>query len=173
MIPALDDANVKLFAIGIGDVASARTFAEQIDFPAALLHVDESEKSEAYAAAGTRNTRRDASGKQIFEGVESMLSKASMDAVERRGRADLDSITGSLFAPGPYKPLMPKGNGLFDARAVEKTLVQGGTFVFDGGECLFAHYDEASGVHADLNEVVRVATARDLDAVAPLAGAGR
>ena len=171
MLPALNEANVKLFAVGIGDVPSARTFAKQIDFPAELLHVDESEKSEAYAAAGTRNTKRDASGKQIFEGVDSMLSKATMDAVNKRGKADLDSITGNVFAPGPYKPLMPKGNGLFDARAVEKTLVQGGTFIFDGGEQLFAHYDKASGVHADLDEVVRVATSRDL--IAPTAGAGR
>lgn len=159
MLPALSDNDVKLFAIGIGDVNSARTFAEQIEFPSEILFADESDTTEAHAAAGTRNTRRDANGKQIFEGVDSMLNAATMEAVDKRGRDDLNSITGSLFNPGPYKPLMPKGKGLFDARAVEKTLVQGGTFVYDGAEQLFAHYDQASGVHADLAEVVRIATA--------------
>jgi len=43
---------------------------------------------------------------------------------QARGRDDLNAITGSLFKPGPYKPLMPKGKGLFDPKAIERTMVQ-------------------------------------------------
>ena len=113
---------------------------------------DTSEETEAYAALGTRNSQRDENGKQIFEGVESMLSKKTSDAIKARGRDDLNEITGSLFKPGPYKPLMPTG-----PKAMERTFVQGGTFVFDGSKELYGHYDFSSGDHADLDEVLRVA----------------
>ena len=159
VLPPLQNDDIKLFAIGIGSAESAKTFADQLEFPAQLLFADDSDDSDAYAAAGTRNTKRDANGKQIFEGVDSMWSSATTDALAKRGKDDLDSVVGSLFKPGPYKPLMPKGKGLFDPKAVEKTFVQGGTFIYDGSEEIFAHYDAASGVHADLDEVVRVATA--------------
>ena len=159
MLPAIASAdNVKLFSVGIGSAEAAKTFAEKIEFPAALLFADESDTTDAYAAAGTRNTQRDAGGKQVFEGVESMWSAATNRAIQARGRNDLNSITGNLFAPGPYVPLMPKGQGLFDPRAMERTMVQGGTFVFDGDEQIFTHYDSSSGAHADLGEVVQLAT---------------
>lgn len=158
MLPELP-ADVNLYAVGIGSVESASTFAEKIQFPAELLFADESDNSEAYAAVGTRNTKRDENGKAVFEGVESMWSSATMDGIKARGRTDLNSITGSVFKPGPYKPLMPTGNGLFDPRVMEKTMVQGGAFVFDGSEEIFAHYDQSSGAHVDLQVLVRVATA--------------
>ena len=87
-----------------------------------------------------------------------MWSSATNDAIKARGRDDLNSITGNLFSPGPYVPLMPKGNGLFDPKAMERTMVQGGAFVFEGSEAIFSHYDVSSGAHADLDELVRVAT---------------
>ncbi|KOO33907.1 hypothetical protein Ctob_011783 [Chrysochromulina tobinii] len=137
---------------------SAKKFAESIDFPADLLFADTSENVDAHTAIGTRNTGRDANGKQIFEGVESMWSEKTNAALKARGKEDLDSIVGNLFRPGPYKPLMPEGRGLFDPKVMEKTMVQGGTFVYDGATELFAHYDFSSGDHADLNRVVRIAT---------------
>jgi len=158
VLPALADSDVKLFAVGIGSVESAQTFAEKIEFPAELLFVDESENADAHTAVGTRNTKRDSNGKQIFEGVESMWSAKTNDAIKARGRDDLNSITGNLFQPGPYVPLMPKGNGLFDPKVMERTMVQGGTFVYDGATELYSHYDFSSGDHADLQQVVRVAT---------------
>ena len=148
-----------MFCVGIGSREAANTFAEKIEFPASILFADESETSAAYAAAGTRNTKRDADGKQIFEGVGSMWSQATSEALQKRGRDDLNAITGNPFKPGPYVPLMPKGESLFDTKAIERTMVQGGTFVFDGSEPIFSHYDESSGAHADLDELVRVATA--------------
>ena len=48
---------------------------------------------------------------------------------------------------------MPRG-----PKAMEQSFVQGATLVFDGTTELFAHYDFSSGDHADLDEVLRVAT---------------
>lgn len=158
VLPALTESGVKLFAVGIGSAESAKKFAESIDFPADLLFADTSENVDAHTAIGTRNTGRDANGKQIFEGVESMWSEKTNAALKARGKEDLDSIVGNLFRPGPYKPLMPEGRRLFDPKVMEKTMVQGGTFVYDGATELFAHYDFSSGDHADLNRVVRIAT---------------
>tara|TARA_B100000795_G_scaffold147782_1_gene110721 strand:+ start:267 stop:764 length:498 start_codon:yes stop_codon:yes gene_type:complete len=160
VLPALTEANVRLFAVGIGSADAAREFAERIDFPTELLMADESEDSLAHAAAGTRNTKRDANGKAVFEGVESMWSSKTTDGIEARGRDDLNGVIGGLFKPGPYKPLMPKGKGLFDPKVMERTMVQGGAFVFDGEQELFAHLDFSSGDHADLGELVRLATQR-------------
>ena len=158
VLPAIQPNGVKLYAVGIGSAEAAAEFAEATDFPATMLLADESELTSAYATVGTRNTGRDEKGKQIFEGVESMWNKDTNAGLKARGRDDLNSITGNLFAPGPYVPLMPKGQGLFDPRAMERTMVQGGTFVFDGDEQIFTHYDSSSGAHADLGEVVQLAT---------------
>ena len=86
VLPVLEPAGVKLFAVGIGSHGSAREFAEALDFPAELLLADESEDVLAHAAAGTRNTRRDENGKAVFEGVESMWSGKTTAAIEARGR---------------------------------------------------------------------------------------
>ena len=40
---------------------------------------------------------------------------------------------------------MPKGKGLFDPKAIERTMVQGGAWVFEGENELFAHLDYSSG----------------------------
>jgi len=153
VLPALD-GKAKLFAVGIGSSESALKFAEAVEFPAELLLADDSEEADGYKAFGARNTGRDEKGKQIFEGVESMWSSKTNDGIKTRGRDDLNSVVGRPFKPGPYLPLMPTG-----PKAMERTFVQGGTFVFDGSTELFAHYDFSSGDHADLAEVVRVATA--------------
>lgn len=141
-----------------GSAESAATFAERTEFPARLLLADESEETDAYAAVGTRNTRRDENGKQIFEGVESMWSAETNAGLKARGRDDLNAVVGGLFRPGIYTPLMPTGGS--NRKAMDKTFVQGGTFIFDGSKELLAHYDQVSGAHADLAEVVQIATAR-------------
>mmetsp|Transcript_239 Transcript_239/g.457 ORF Transcript_239/g.457 Transcript_239/m.457 type:complete len:114 (-) Transcript_239:156-497(-) len=112
-----------------------------------MLFADNSAESSAYAAIGTRNTGRDDNGKQIFEGIQSMWSVRTNEAIKARGREDLNGILKL------YKPLMPKG-----PQAMEQTFVQGGTFVFDGTIELFAHYDFSSGDHADLEQVIAAAT---------------
>jgi len=147
VLPAARDAGVKVYAVGVGSAESAATFAERSGFPAELLLADSSDDTEAYAAVGTRNTGRDAQGKQVFEGVSSMWSGRTNAAIQRRGRDDLNGILKL------YQPLMPRG-----PKAMEQSFVQGATLVYDGTDELFAHYDFSSGDHADLEEVVRVAT---------------
>uniref|UniRef100_A0A7S2BHG2 Uncharacterized protein n=1 Tax=Octactis speculum TaxID=3111310 RepID=A0A7S2BHG2_9STRA len=159
VLPAFENAGVKLFVVGIGSVESGREFSEALrpPFPLEMLLVDESELTDAYAAAGTRNSARGEDGKQVFEGVESMWSTATTTAIDARGKQDLDAVTGNLFNKGPYKPLMPKGRSLFDQRAIEKTLVQGGSFVFRGRETLVEHYDESSGAHLPIQTLLDAA----------------
>lgn len=40
----------------------------------------------------------------------------------------------------------------------DQAFQQGGMFVFDGTKCVWSHYDQATGAHADLSEVLGVAT---------------
>ena len=155
-LPALDAAGVGLVVVGIGAPDAAATFADRLAFPPSRLFVDVSDATDAYRAAGTRNSQRDAGGVQVFEGVSSMWSKATTDAIASRGRDDLDAITGKPWSPGPYTPLMPKGSTL--RRGVEKTLVQGASFVFDGETALLEHYDESSGAHVTVRELLDAAT---------------
>ena len=129
-LPALEAANVGLAVVGIGSLDAGETFASRTEFPKSMLYVDDSDESETYRAAGTRNTKRKPDGKADFEGIGSMWSQATNDALKIRGKKDLDAITGSLFKPGIYTPLMPKGSTM--TRSMEKTMVQGGSFVFEG-----------------------------------------
>ena len=156
-LPALEAANVGLAVVGIGSIDAGDTFATRTEFPKSMLYVDDSDESEAYRAAGTRNTKRKPDGKADFEGIGSMWSQSTNDALKRRGKADLDAITGSLFNPGIYKPLMPKGSTM--TRSMEKTVVQGGSFVFEGDAVLFEHYDESSGAHAGIDDILKAAGA--------------
>jgi len=150
VLPALEGKDIPLYVVGIGSVESGRTFAERLDFPADMLLVDTTEETEAYRTVGTRNSQRDGdTGKQLFEGVESMWSQATMDGIEDRGREDLNSITGGLLNPGPYKPLMPTN--------MEASFVQGASFVFDGKVSLLEHYDESSGAHVSIEELLDTA----------------
>ena len=156
-LPALEAANVGLAVVGIGSLDAGETFATRTEFPKSMLYVDDSDESETYRAAGTRNTKRKPDGKADFEGIGSMWSQATNDALKARGKADLDAITGSLFNPGIYKPLMPKGSTM--TRSMEKTMVQGGSFVFEGDAVLFEHYDESSGAHAGIDDILKAAGA--------------
>mmetsp|Transcript_9346 Transcript_9346/g.19593 ORF Transcript_9346/g.19593 Transcript_9346/m.19593 type:complete len:151 (+) Transcript_9346:574-1026(+) len=44
---------------------------------------------------------------------------------------------------------------------------QGGTFLFDGEESVFAHYDESTGAHSDIQQVIDLAKER-INAKQPL-----
>ena len=47
-----------------------------------------------------------------------------------------------------------------EARAsTEATLVQGASFVFDGKQTLLEHYDESSGAHVTIEELLEAALA--------------
>lgn len=42
----------------------------------------------------------------------------------------------------------------------EQAFNQGGAFLFDGDETVFAHYDESTGDHCDIQKVIDLATER-------------
>ena len=69
-----------------------------------------------------------------------------------------------LTKPDGMKDLMnvlSKWNkALFIPPKQEQAFLQGGTFIFDGPETLFAHYDESTAAHADLEEVLELAMNR-------------
>jgi len=139
--------------VGIGTVESGRTFAQQLGFPVDKLLVDDSEETEVYRGVGTRNSQRDdETGKQLFEGVGSMWSQATNDGIEERGRDDLNTVVGGLFKPGPYKPLMPTN--------MEATFVQGASFVFDGKRAILEHYDDSSGAHSSIDDLLAAALSK-------------
>lgn len=155
VIPALKQNQIGLLLVGIGSVESGRTFCEQTGFDINKLFVDDSSETKAYQSVGTRNSQRESSNKnnkQIFEGVGSMWSQATNDAIKDRGRDDLNAVTGSLFNPGPYKPLMPS--------SIEATLVQGASFVFQGRKTVLEHYDESSGAHLSIDDLLDAALSK-------------
>jgi len=152
VLPALNQNGIGLVVVGIGSVESGRTFCQQTGFSADRLFVDDSKETAAYQSVGTRNSVRDENDKQIFEGVGSMWSRATNDGIKERGRDDLNSVTGNLFNPGPYKPLMPS--------SMEATFVQGASFVFEGREALIEHYDESSGAHLSIDDLLGAALSK-------------
>ena len=42
----------------------------------------------------------------------------------------------------------------------EQAFLQGGTFIFDGPDTIYAHYDESTAAHADVDEVIKRAMSR-------------
>lgn len=48
----------------------------------------------------------------------------------------------------------------------EQAFLQGGTFVFDGTNCVYAHYDESTAAHANVDDVVKLAKSRVAEKVA-------
>lgn len=149
-LPALTQQNVGLVVVGIGSVEAGRTFAERTGLPLDGLLVDDTEETIVYRAVGTRNSQRDpVTNKQLFEGVGSMWSGATTDGIKARGRDDLNTVVGNPFRPGPFKPLLPTN--------MEATMVQGGSFVFEGTRALLEHYDVSSGAHLSLEELLAVA----------------
>lgn len=42
----------------------------------------------------------------------------------------------------------------------EQAFLQGGTFIFDGPDTVYAHYDESTAAHANVDEVIKLAMSR-------------
>ena len=80
-------------------------------------------------------------GVTFFSAATAFAMKKRFDA---EGAADLRQTV--LPAWQPWIP--PK---------LEQSLQQGGSFVFRGREAVFEHYDEATGAHAELADLLRAA----------------
>mmetsp|Transcript_60856 Transcript_60856/g.149014 ORF Transcript_60856/g.149014 Transcript_60856/m.149014 type:complete len:145 (-) Transcript_60856:188-622(-) len=54
--------------------------------------------------------------------------------------------------------VLPKWNkAIYIPPKQDQAFNQGGTFVFDGPATIFAHYDESTGAHSDIDQVIELA----------------
>ncbi|KAF8065706.1 hypothetical protein HT031_002766 [Scenedesmus sp. PABB004] len=135
LLPALDSVGVKLFLVSIGTLERSAQFAEATGFPRDRLLADP--ESCTYEALGlVRGVR------QTFFGTETALSFLA----RMRTPGGMDDIRDVLTR---WQVILPPRQ--------EQALQQGGLFVFDGPALVFSHYDQATGAHADLGQVLGLA----------------
>lgn len=111
-------------------------FAEVTGFPREHLLADPS--STTYEALGLVKGVR-----QTFFGSQTAFS--FLERIRKpTGLSDLKDVLSR------WKPWIPPKQ--------DQAFQQGGMFVFEGTKCVWSHYDQATGAHADLSEVLGVAT---------------
>jgi hypothetical protein len=133
-MPMLDDAGVKLVAVGIGTPERGQEFCDLIAFPRENLYSDPT--SECYGALG------------LYKGVGRTFfnPRTPYSIAERIQRDGGQELLGALSR---WKPWIPPESS--------QALQQGGTFVFVGRETVFEHFDQSTGDHADLKLVLAAA----------------
>lgn len=153
--PKLGNAGVKLFVVGVGTGESAKEFAEQVGLPADIVFGDE--EAAVYRALNFVNSDFEEDGGQ--RGLR-MLTEESSQAIKSRKNGRNVKLFGLLDIPffatnddleeavKIFKPLAPKGDG-----ALDKVLVQGGVYAFEGDRQIFKHLDTSVGVHANPEKV--------------------
>lgn len=179
----LRDAGVKVAAVGLGSPKSARAFASAVGFPLESLYADPT--GAAYAALGF--CPGFASGVESVDPYLKLLpmlmgigSPGTVQEVLRGYVGDrdappvLDGALGRAFdilGSGYQRPFelatlrLQNMAGVLskwgDLAPAEKRLLtqQGGCLVFEGCELLFRHSDPGILKYADVDAVVRAATA--------------
>ena len=121
-------------AVGIGTPARGQEFCDHIGFPRECLYTDP--ESQCYEAIG------------LYKSVSRTFFNpatpyAMLDRIKRDGMRDLFEVLGR------WKVWMPPKQ--------DQAFQQGGQFVFAGKEAIFEHFDQATGDHADMNEVLGIA----------------
>lgn len=135
MKPQLDAAGVKLFLVSIGTWERSIEFAEVTGFPRESLLADP--ESVTYEALGlVKGVRQTFFAKETAFSFLGRMRKSD-------GMADLKDILSR------WKPWIPPKQ--------DQAFQQGGMFIFDGAECVWSHYDQATGAHADFADVMKVA----------------
>eukprot|EP00238_Polyblepharides_amylifera_P015763 CAMPEP_0196578934 /NCGR_PEP_ID=MMETSP1081-20130531/13584_1 /TAXON_ID=36882 /ORGANISM="Pyramimonas amylifera, Strain CCMP720" /LENGTH=167 /DNA_ID=CAMNT_0041898335 /DNA_START=386 /DNA_END=890 /DNA_ORIENTATION=- len=129
--PQLDARGCKLLVVSIGTAARAKDFVEETKFPAELLLAD------------PENVTYDAL--EFYKGAaRTFFNPATpfyiMDRLEKDSAADLREVMPR------WKPWIPP--------KLEQGLQQGGVFVFKGKEAFLEHYDESTGAHIALEDIV-------------------
>eukprot|EP00418_Pyrodinium_bahamense_P077270 CAMPEP_0179054710 /NCGR_PEP_ID=MMETSP0796-20121207/22928_1 /TAXON_ID=73915 /ORGANISM="Pyrodinium bahamense, Strain pbaha01" /LENGTH=157 /DNA_ID=CAMNT_0020751345 /DNA_START=114 /DNA_END=587 /DNA_ORIENTATION=- len=152
----MEKAGVKLFAVSIGTAESAAEFASQVGLPAEMVFADE--EAVLYKALNFVNSDFSEEGGQ--RGAR-MLSAATFDAIKRRANGRPWSFFGLFDIPWSatnddlemakelYRPLLPQGED-----AMDKSLIQGGAFAFQGSKELLGHRDSNVGVHVEMEQVL-------------------
>jgi hypothetical protein len=67
-----------------------------------------------------------------------------------------------LFQLAALSPRLTHQIAVYTPPKQDQAFNQGGTFVFDGAKTIFAHYDESTGAHSDIAQVIGLAKERIL-----------
>jgi len=136
---------VKLVAVGIGTVERGQEFCDHVGFPRGALFCDPDNL--AYSALGLNF----GAGDTFFNPATpyAILDRLAFKADPRAGGSTLGGAQDLGKALARWKPWIPP--------KLEQGLQQGGTFVFEGDQEVFSHYDPSTGAHADLNLVLAAA----------------
>lgn len=135
MAPKLEAAGVKLFLVSIGTWERSIEFAEVTGFPRDALLADPD--SVTYEALGLVKGVR-----QTFFGSETAFSFLGRMR-KPGGMSDLKDVLSR------WKPWIPPKQ--------DQAFQQGGMFIFDGELCVWSHFDQATGAHADFADILGVA----------------
>lgn len=66
-----------------------------------------------------------------------------------------------LFQKLSFSHILVSGRvAIYNPPIQAQALNQGGTFVFDGDRTVFAHFDESTGAHSDIQQVIDLANDR-------------
>lgn len=124
-----------MYLVTIGTPESGAKFAERTGFPADQLLVDP--QSALYDVL------------PFNRGIRATFFKAETGkAISERMKSGTDATLKSVLKD--YTMLMPP--------RTEQAFIQGGVLLFQGPELVWAHFDPSTAAHADLGEVVRLAT---------------
>lgn len=131
-LSSLKEQDCKLFLVSIGTTDTGKKFAAKTNFPEDLLFADP--ENAAYDALNLRKGF-------LVTYISPMTPIAIATRALRSGLKDLGDVLQDWT---PYQP--PKG--------LEQASIQGGTFVFQGKECVWSHYDPATAAHANFDDVL-------------------
>jgi len=131
-------ANITLIMVGIGKPSVGKELVEHLGIP----------NGEQFIFADPENALYD--DLDLNRGVATtFFSPATPYAIrDRLWNGDTKEIGEVLQKWSKAFYIPPKREQAFN---------QGGTFIFRGYDTIYAHYDEATGAHADITKVIRLA----------------
>jgi len=138
----LESLGIKLIMVSIGTPENGQKLVEHLLIPnmADYLYVD------------PKNVLYDSL--DLNKGVRSTLFSPSTPF------AFLKRFTEPDGTKELYEVLSKWNKAIYVPPRQDQVFNQGGTFLFDGDETIFAHYDESVGAHCDIQQVIDLANER-------------
>lgn len=131
MKPKLDERGIKLFLISIGTYERSKEFVQRTEFPTSNLFLDP--ETVTYAALG------------CYKSIASTFLNpmTPINLAKRVFTGKIGDLGQVLKGWKPWNP--PK---------LDQALQQGGMFIFEGEKCTYAHFDQATGAHVAMDQVL-------------------
>jgi len=134
LVPELSAFGAKWVVIGIGTTARARDFCRENAIDENIVYADE--------------TNATYDKLKFRKGVKAtFFTRSTPEAIAKRVAEDGASTLTSVLKR--WKPWLPPKQ--------EQGLQQGGTIVFSGKDTVYAWYDESTGAHAPVEDVIEAA----------------